>query len=556
VSIHYHDDPVKKPAARRTPPKFVAVGLLLLYVFFIYETTFALNFRLNSNTTLEFAQSTTTTAPCTGDSELTVTPRSLFVNADNGDGTYYLSSVQIAGIPAACRGKNFDISFYDSATGSSALPIYSVDGANQRVATVYSTKNANIFAPGFQRSGIAVSSANQAFTVTFKTPIALSSNVKKVTLQSIAGQEGAEAISSYASTTCLLLTSSETRCWGEGSLGQLGRSSTVDASTPVSAFNLGAGVVDIASGSLHTCAVFQTGIFQCWGQNNLGQFGNGSLDNVGSPTPVAIANYRGATAVAIGENHTCAIMDTGRVKCSGWNNAGQIGSCSLSGGSGAGTHCKTPQEIPGLSSVTAIAAGKYHTCAILATGGVKCWGFNPSGQLGSGNNTNSSTPLDVVDLNAPATRIAAGGETTCAVLSNGGARCWGSGHFGSLGNSRTASSNPSWNTSQNRPQVVSNITTAVDISIKTHGCAVLRNGQVQCWGYSNVNQTGYVGNNGTPQTVAGVSGAVKIVTGSSYSCAVLRTGGVQCWGANDVGQLGNGTTNGIGNSPVSVTGIP
>jgi len=519
----------------------------MLYIFFIYETTFALNFRLNSSNSIEFAQSVVETAPCTGSNEITVTPRSLFVNANDGGGTYYLSSVQIAGIPAACRGKNFDISFYDSATGSSALPIYSANGANMRVATVYSTNTANIFAPGFQSSGIAVSSASEAFTVTFKTPIALSTDVNKVTLQSIQGKEGGEAISGNSYTTCILLTSSETKCWGAGTSGQIGTSSAINRSTPTSAPTLGAGVVDIAAGPSHTCAVFYTGILKCWGANALGQLGTGtSLD---SAIPVTVMS--GVAAVAIGDNHTCALLNTGGVKCWGWNNAGQVGSCSNPGGSGAGTHCKTPQDIPGLSTVTAIAAGKYHACALLATGGVKCWGYNSQGQLGDGAGTNSSIPLDVFGLSSGVTKIAAGGETTCAVLSTGGARCWGANNYGSLGNGTLT-------TASNKPVVVTGMSTAVEISVTGHSCAVLSSGQVQCWGYQSRGEVdGGGGNKTTPVTVSGLSGlAFKVAVGSQHSCAVFRTGGVQCWGANDYGQLGNGTTNAVSNSPVSVTGIP
>lgn len=556
MSNHYHDDPVKKPAARRTLPKFIAAGLLMLYVFFIYQTTFAVNFRLNAIGGLEFAQSVAATAPCTGGNEIKVTPRSLFVNADNGDGTYYLSSVQIEGIPAACRGKNFDISFYDSATASSALPIYSADGANMRVATVYSTPTANIFTPGFQSSGIAVSSASGAFTVTFKTPIALAPNVKKVTLQSIEGKSGAEAISSYSGTTCILLTSSETRCWGEGSAGQLGISGTAgDRSAPVSPFGLNA-VVDIDAGTDHTCAVLYDGTLKCWGSDLLGQFGNGEA--AGSTTPTTIPGLSGVTAIATGQAHTCALLNTGAVKCWGWNNAAQIGACTSAAGSGATTHCKTPQDISGLGNgVVDIEAGRYHTCALLNTGDVKCWGFGTSGQLGNGTFNSSSTPVSVVDLSSPVTRIAAGGDTTCAVLSNGGARCWGQNSYGSLGNGATSAGN-AWNIPQSRPQEVKlSSTTAVEISIMGHGCAVLRSGGVQCWGFSDRNQVAGSSNTGTPVTVNGLSGsAFKIAVGSQHSCAVLRTGGVQCWGGNGVGQLGNSQIFDGANGIQSVTGIP
>jgi alpha-tubulin suppressor-like RCC1 family protein len=511
----------------------------VFYIFFIYQTTFALNFRLNSSTSLEFAQGVTTTAPCTGDSEITVTPRSTFVNANDGGGTYYLSSVQIAGIPAACRGKNFDISFYDSATGSSALPIYSANGANMRVATVYSTQTANIFAPGFQSSGIAVSSASGAFTVTFKTPIALATDVKKVTLQSIAGKEGAEAISSSVSTTCILLTSSQTKCWGEGSSGELGSQSAVDTHTPVSFPNLGAGVVEIAVGGNHACALLSAGTVKCWGSDGLGQLGNGAA-TASNPAPTNVSNLSGVTAIAAGHNHTCALVNTGEVKCWGRNNEGAVGS--------AGNPVTSPATVSGLSGVSAITAGKYHSCALLNTGAVKCWGYNSAGQLGNGNNTGGQTPVDVSGLSS-VSKISAGAETTCAVLSSGGARCWGLNNYGTLGNGQFSGNS-------NVPVTVSLMTTAAEISVGTaHACAVLRSGQVQCWGYNTNGQVGGGANRSSPGDVSGSGSAFKIAAGDKHTCAVLRTGGAQCWGINNSGQLGNGTfTN--SSSPVSVTRIP
>jgi hypothetical protein len=145
MSYHYHDDPVEESAVRRILPKFIAASVLMLFTFFYYQTTLASNITLNANQSIEFGQSVSATAACAGSNNLTVSPKSSFVNVANGAGTYYLSSVQVAGIPASCEGKDFVISFYDSATGSSALPIF---GENKNVATVYN--NAGTFEQGFQ----------------------------------------------------------------------------------------------------------------------------------------------------------------------------------------------------------------------------------------------------------------------------------------------------------------------------------------------------------------------------------------------------------------------
>ena len=538
MSYHYHDDPVEESAVRRILPKIIAAGVLMLFSFFYFQTTLAANINLNSSGSIEFGQSVSATAACAGSDSLLVTPSSSFVNEVNGGGSYYLSSVKVAGIPASCRGKNFNISFYDSATGSSALPLYSADGTNMRVATVYSTPTENIFAPGFQSSGIDVSSASGAFTVTFKTPAALSTDAMKVTLQSVEGKEGAEEISSVFSTTCIRLTSSETKCWGAGTAGQIGTVSQVNRNTPVAASGLGSGVVDIEAGVDHTCALFYTGTVKCWGSNNNGQLGNGT--GLGSATPTNVTGLTGVSAIAAGHNHTCALLNTGGVKCWGQNQVGQVGS--------AGNPVTTPATVSGLSGVIALTAAKYHTCALLNTGAVKCWGYNPTGQLGDGTTTGSQSPVDVTGLSS-VTKISAGGETTCAVLSNGGARCWGANTYGSLGNG-SGSGNSSV------PVTVSSMTTAVEISVgSAHACVVLSSGQVQCWGYNTNGQVGGTGNKFSPTNVSGSGLAFKIAAGDKHTCAVLRTGGAQCWGYNNSGQLGNGA-NSDSNSPVSVVGIP
>jgi alpha-tubulin suppressor-like RCC1 family protein len=88
--------------------------------------------------------------------------------------------------------------------------------------------------------------------------------------------------------------------------------------------------------------------------------------------------------------------------------------------------------VSGLSGVTEIAAGYYHTCALLSGGEVRCWGSGGFGQLGDGSATLRLTPVGVSGLGG-VTAIAAGGEHTCAMLSGGEVRCWGYNGRGQLG---------------------------------------------------------------------------------------------------------------------------
>jgi alpha-tubulin suppressor-like RCC1 family protein len=234
--------------------------------------------------------------------------------------------------------------------------------------------------------------------------------------------------------TCAVTGAGGVKCWGADTTS--GPSAIVSDSTltPVDVAGLTSGVTVIAGGSYHTCALTSRGGVKCWGWNSNGQLGNGSRTD--SRTPVDVVGLTsGVTAIAAGGNHSCALTSAGGVKCWG-DRAGELVKQLM-----IGTDSRTPFGVVGLTSgVIAITAGESHTCALTSRGGVKCWGRNSNGQLGNSSTTDSYKPINVVGLASGVAAISAGYAHTCAVMSTGGARCWGRGKSGELGNGSTTDS--------------------------------------------------------------------------------------------------------------------
>jgi hypothetical protein len=160
-------------------------------------------------------------------------------------------------------------------------------------------------------------------------------------------------------------------------------------------------VVAIGVGGTHACAILASGGVKCWGGNSDGQLGDGASGaNQALPVDVA-ALGEPATALALGDAHTCALLADKTVKC--WGAARSVGH-------GAASPQVIPLGIPELAGVASIAAGPAHTCASLQSGAAKCWGKNGAGQLGDGGTTDSAVAVDVVGLASGVAALSAGGS--------------------------------------------------------------------------------------------------------------------------------------------------
>lgn len=245
---------------------------------------------------------------------------------------------------------------------------------------------------------------------------------------------------------CVLLSGGAVRCWGvsnDGRLGNMVNQSIGDDEHPneIDPVVVGGAVADIVAGAEHTCALLEDGTVRCWGNAGLGRLGNGNaMENIGDNEPPSVATNvvaLGASAVQItaGDVHTCALLDDGSIKCWGEATHGQLGNGDTMEDIGDDETLDMVAPVP-LPAAIAIGAGGDHSCAVLASGDVTCWGEAGSGQLGNESTTDVATPTGLaVNLgqDVDVVSVGAGSAHTCARVEGGALICFGLNTRGQLG---------------------------------------------------------------------------------------------------------------------------
>jgi alpha-tubulin suppressor-like RCC1 family protein len=288
----------------------------------------------------------------------------------------------------------------------------------------------------------------------------------------IAGVAGAVAVAAGAAHACAVLGDTTVRCWGRNADGQLGRGFMGPSSLRAEAVVGLSQVRALAAGAAFTCALLADGTVRCWGQNAQGQLGDGTTRS--ATVPLAVQGVAGALALGAGASQACAVVAGGRAVC--WGHLAHEASAPA-------TEAVGLVGVPTLTGASAVAVGQNFGCATRDDLTLVCWGANDRGQLATPEVTGAGHPVMVTGVAYPVA-VAAGALHACALRRDGKVKCWGRSHLGQLGPSGVGESSPV-------PVGVDGLVGVAALSAGgAHSCALLADGGVRCWGANESAQLG------------------------------------------------------------------
>lgn len=308
-----------------------------------------------------------------------------------------------------------------------------------------------------------------------------------------------ERLAGESSNKCVIASDHKAYCWGYAYFGELGNGTSGLFNTPVAVLQgaIPNGVVlkEISAGTFAVCALGSNNWVYCWGNNESGGLGDGTLTHRNTPVALLQGNVpAGVTfrTVDVGNYTACGIASDNKVYCWGWNQYGQLG-VGTTGGNRTYPSPVAQGAIPAGVTIQQLTVGDYHSCVLASNGKVYCWGNSGGGALGDGTETNRNTPVAVLQGSIPAgvtlRYISAGGNHTCAIGSNNKAYCWGNSQgYGALGDGVVVNrSTPVAILQGNMP---SDVTFETISAQGSNTCAMGSDGKAYCWGYGTYRQIG------------------------------------------------------------------
>ena len=349
----------------------------------------------------------------------------------------------------------------------------------------------------------------------------------QVVLTATATHFPAIAITPGGAHGCAIGDNHQAQCWGDNSLGQLGRGMTVLLDSLPAVVSGAATFDSVGTGAAHSCALTSAGGAWCWGINANGELGNGGSSISSVPSPVT--GGRIFKQISTSNSHTCAIDLSGAAWCWGSGANGRLGD-------GGTALRRAPSPVSGGHAFTRISAGTAHTCGVRTDGAILCWGSNANGRLGDGTQDQRLLPT-LVSSTGQFVEVSAGGNFSCAIDTLGAAWCWGGNGSGQLGTGNT--------TQQSVPTLVAGGRVFTRVSTgSAHACGITTQASAFCWGENSSARLG----DGTqtdrsvPTAVFGTLSLSNVTAGDLTTCARTTGGSAICWGNNEAGQLGDGTT--------------
>jgi alpha-tubulin suppressor-like RCC1 family protein len=327
-------------------------------------------------------------------------------------------------------------------------------------------------------------------------------------------------VSAGTSFTCGVTTTGQLKCWGLNTAGQLGIGNTTNQILPMQIPDSVNSYYKVSAGSGSACAITTVGALKCWGLNNLGLLGDGTLVN--QPSPVAVDPEVSYAQISAGQSHFCGVNSDGVVKCWGTDSYGQTGQ-------GLSQVITLPTKAEDASLYSKVSAGNSQSCGIVASSGqLKCWGYNLNGELGDGVSGTIMTLPKVIDRGFSYIDVSVGLVTSCGITSGNVLKCWGSASDGQLGDNT--------NVSKYKPVVVDPGVGYQKVSIRDyHACGITLNNVLKCWGRNSTYQLG----DGTatkklvPTVIDPGVPYAYVSVGDTYTCGVTSAGVAKCWGMNN-----------------------